>query len=375
MTKRSVKLPNPPPHLQGLGFIYDPFGYAEAEKMPDDAGLWERLFVEHPGFDQIQNLEKSAVLLAERGGGKTAHRLRFAQKLKLRPDWLVVTYDSFELIIQKLPNIKTSDHFKPLMACVAKALLCYIKQPHNKERFLEDKDMPLADRRWCWAFIKAYLGYDLQFELDDDLRSELNYLETDYIGSPIQSNTPLARALNNIREHIHPLGISRLFILIDGVDGLNEFVDFTSMTALVNPLLNGLSLLSIPGVVWKFFLPKLLEPTVLESSGCRTGRLHPVPIEWDHESLVQFLNSRLKWASKQFDQPSLYQRVEDLCSQELSARVKVEKELTKMALSHPYLGPPRTLLQLTSQLVSQSAFRNGRISPEDWEKFHQSVHQ
>lgn len=334
------------PRLQGLGFVHDPFAYPEAEKMPDDMVLWEKLFVEHPGFNEVRNINQSAILLAERGGGKTAHRLYFANMLADQyPNWLVVNYISFTLLADKLPNIRTSDHFPTLISCIAKSLLSYIQKNCHKERFLEQS---LLERKWFWAFLNTYLVERVQYELQDiDLQADFEQLEGASLSSPFQQDIPLNIALTTIAKHLNSLNITRLFILMDSVDGLNEFNDHNAMTALVNPLLNGLSLLSISDIVWKFFLPKSLEQIVVGSSGYRTDRLHHVQIKWDHESLTRFLNGRLKWASR-----GLYQRVEDLCFQELLTQINVAEELTKMASRHKHLGPPRALLNLSRRLFS-----------------------
>ncbi len=346
MTGRNTESINLSSRLQKLGFIRDPFDYSEAEKMPDDMVLWEKLFVEHPGFNEVRNINQSAILLAERGGGKTAHRLYFANMLADQyPNWLVVNYIGFTLLADKLPNIRTSDHFPTLIGCIAKSLLAHIQKNNHKDRFLEQS---LPKRKWFWAFLNTYLVERVQYELQDiDLQADFEQLEGASLSSPFQQNIPLNTALTTITRHLNSLNITRLFILMDGVDGLNEFNDLTAMTALVNPLLNGLSLLSISDIVWKFFLPTSLEQIVIGSSGYKTGRLYRVQIQWDNESLTRLLNGRLKWASR-----GLYQRVEDLCSQELSAQIKVAEELTKMASRHKHLGPPRALLNLSRYLFS-----------------------
>ncbi|HIP73980.1 MAG TPA: hypothetical protein EYH05_21610 [Anaerolineae bacterium] len=348
VTGQAAESMNLSPRLQELGFIRDrdPFSYPEAEKMPDDINLWERLFVEHPGFNKVKDVNKSAVLLAEHGGGKTAHRLYFSRMLAAqRPSWLIVTYASFSLLAPKLPNISTSDHFDILMARIAEALLAYISEPNHKEDFLEKRRLPT--RKWFWAFLKAYSDKAFQYELDCQLTTDFAEMEKMSLPLPFRQSTPLDIAIKNIVQHLHSLGVTRLFLLVDGVDGSDEFKRRADMRALVNPLLNGLSLLSIPGVVWKFFLPKSLETAVLDSSGYKTGRLSPISIEWDQESLAKLLNERLKWASE-----GLYQRIEDLCSQELLQRTNVERELIKMATRHKYLGSPRALLSLSRQLCS-----------------------
>ncbi len=346
MTGRATESMNVPPRLRDLGFYRDPFGYAVAENMPDDLDLWERLFVEHPRFNEVEDVNQSTVLLAKRGGGKTAHRLYFSKKLAVKyPNWLIVTYDSFSLLAPKLPNINTSDHFEILMARIAEALLAYILEPKHKEDFLEKQGV--SNRKWFWAFLNAYSDKAFQFELDNQLAANFKEIEKIPLPPPFRKNTSLNIAIKNIVKHLNSLGITRLFILVDGVDGSDEFKRLTNMEALVNPLLNGLSLLSIPNVIWKFFLPKLLEPVVKDSSGYKTGRLYCVPIEWDQESLAKFLNGRLKWASE-----GSYQRIEDLCSQELLQHVKVEQELIEMAQRHKYLGAPRALLNFSRQLFT-----------------------
>lgn len=445
MTARATESTDLPPRLQDLGFVDDPFGYVIAEKMPDDIDLWERLFVEHPKFNEVEDVNQSTVLLAERGGGKTAHRLYFSRKLAVKyPNWLVVPYDSFSPLAEKLPNIQTDDHFFTIMSSIADSLLKYIKNPDNKENLFKESsdrdansenkisDLPYKfydlfrqsfneseiqevsfelsidyeslsgknkddkarelirfcqrkncqaelknivvkkrphiswpeipqssssvqsqyhqftlERKWLWAFLHTFSAHDLQFELDNELLADFNNHGGKTLSSPFRTNIPLDNVIKNISRQLNMLGITRLFILIDGVDGLQEFAEPSSMKALLSPLLNGLSLLSIENVFWKFFLPKLLEPVVKNSGGYETRRFLCVSIEWDQASLAKFLNERLKWASE-----GLYQRIEDLCSQELLQYVNIEEELANMAMRHKYLGPPRALLHFSSQLFS-----------------------
>jgi hypothetical protein len=108
---------------------------------------------------------------------------------------------------------------------------------------------------------------------------------------------------------------------------------------------NTLPLLSFPGIVWKFFLPDLLEETVRNSAGYQSGRLNLVSINWDEHSLAELLGLWLMWASE-----GLIQDMAQLCDVDLLRVVDIEQKLIQMALRHR-LGPPRALLDLISKLL------------------------
>jgi TIR domain len=359
--------------LAELGFRYDPFAFFEAEKMPSEA--LEETFVAPRDFDiYIMNMNRSSVLLAPRGDGKTACRLRLEVNLnKIQNDMLseqilannstkvplVVIYNNFEEITKHLPNISLKDQVDSFLSAVAESILTFITK--NPARWHKTDD---RTREWWQIFLETYLeGESLASRIQESVLSA-NWRAVKANSTLFRRNSSLKSVLEGVQRHLVQLGIGSLFILVDNVDGYIKTQPLPNLEALVATWLNALALLSLPNVIWKFFLPDILADVVRHSAGHQTGRLDIVPITWDEQSLSQLLRRRLEWASG-----GQIQDITQLCDQELLRAVKVEQELIEMALRHRRLGPPRALLDLGSQLLLLIAVKREQsrlLSLDDW---------
>jgi hypothetical protein len=381
-------LPPPPPVAPAtarqatLGFHYDPFAFPFAEHMPQD--VLEETFISHDGFtEHIMNLDRSAVLLAPTGGGKTASRRLLEAHLErchtraLTGDIsgpsiaaLTVIYNDFEAIIENLPQVRIADHVQPLLGAVATAIYSYIVA--HQERFMS---LNREHCDWWWSFLDIYLpGELLPLRLLDHVPLNAAYDKRKTIHQSIfRPSSSLPTILTTLLQRLRSLQIERIFILVDEMDNAPEIQSPSSVAAVAMPLLKSLSLLSLSGVVWKFFLPDVLEQAVASSSGYTTGRLPLVPIMWHGHyvgqpllELTQLLRQRLLWASE--DKIS---DIDGLANQELARAVKIEQELVEMALRHRHLGPPRALLALGGQLLEMMGGQ--QISLKEWEVFKAKV--
>lgn len=365
--------------LTAWGFHRDPFAFPDAETM--DPNALEETFVVHPGFDEhVMDLSRSVVLLAPSGSGKTAGRRRLevfltSQQRKLlssqetggrSPVPLAVSYCDFERMVDRLPNTGLSDYVPSLLEAIAKAVYSFIKEYPEHIMAVSQQE-----RNW-WCRFLVYL----EDEDTDDwmLTSPLasNWRQTRALPAPFRSDSRLRSILGGLQTHLASLGISSLYILVDGVDGYLQTQSLDKLEVLVAPLLNTLSLFSFSYVVWKLFLPMPLEQLALRSAGYMTWRLNLVSIHWDEPSLTRFLQQRLEWASDVRDVT-----IAQFCDQQLSSTVDIERELVQMALRHPYLGPPRALLKLGSQLLRSHAMSvegsTMLLSLNDWNDFKNKV--
>jgi hypothetical protein len=369
LTHRTASFPPPSPQLATLGFRYHPFAFFEAEKMRPE--ILEETFVAHPGFDDhIKDLHSSAVLLAPRGGGKTAGRLRLEVYLNQLQQqafagWpledgsvfapLVVVYKNFEKIVEHPSDVDLHKHTKPLLSSVAEAVYNLITT--YPERF---EDLNRLARDWWWAFLAMYLeGESLTYRMREGPLAEDWSRETER-PALFHPNSTLQSILEGVQKRLAGLNLTTLFILVDEVDGYIETQPLAKMEALVAPLLNSLPLLSLSGTVWKFFLPDTLEKMALHSTGYETARLNLVTIRWNESSLRKLLSLRLAWASN-----GRIQDIAQLCDQEMS-NVDIEQELVELAFRHSRLGPPRALLELGQYLLKVS---EGHISHVTWQHF------
>lgn len=371
--------------LTSFGFQHDPFALSEAEKLP--AVMLEGTFVAHPGFGRyVIDLDRSTVLAAPRGGGKTTNRLRLEGYLagsdslhfddplnqgRQGRNVLVIVYDNFEKVVKRLPHCSLEDHEASLLAATARSVYRFITAYSDQFLALE---VEIRDQ-W-WAFLSTYYeGRSLDYRIVEN-RLKSDYRRITDRPAPFQPNSSLTSLLEALREMLVDLGITEVFILIDGLDGYSETQSYDNLEALVSPLLNTLSLLSLEGFIWKFFLPDFLGDVVYKSAGHATGRLSLAPIIWDEFSLKELLHLHLEWASQ-----GTIHEITQLCSRELFTRTDIEQELVQIALRHKQLGPPRALLKLARQLFEvkyESDYKKGEVKPfseTDWNIFIQQVAQ
>lgn len=362
------KYPEPSQRLKNLGFQRDPFAWPEAESIEPSEEL-EEFFVAPPRFDEyILDLDRSAVLLAPRGGGKTACRLRLSTHLnQLQSDALsgislpgqpapfVVIYDDFEALLPALPGVKTSHHTAPLLHAVAEATFKFLQ--NYSDHFLALSEH--RQQRWG-QFLQAHLSPDRSLEERlDRLGNQALAASLEGV-SPAPTSTPISlrRRLTTFRDTLQQdFGLDHVYILIDGVDGYAETKSPTDLAGLLSPLLDGLSLLSLNGITWKFFLPDLLANTVRASAAVETGRCHVLSINWDKDSLIALLQLRLQWASR-----GQIRELSQICEGEMN----VSEKLAQMSLSHS-LGPPRVLVNLARDLFTLT--RDGLLSKTEWQQY------
>lgn len=332
-----------------------PFSFSKAERMPLEA--LEATYVAHPGFERhILDLQHSAVLLAPRGGGKTAGRYRLEIELNRRQRQtvhelkssfphmpLVVTYNNFERIVRKLPDVDLKHHIDPLMEAVAKAICEFIIT--YPKRFMAVKE---ATRSWWWAFMQMFVdGIQLTHRIYDeesiqDLQRAINR------PAPFKKESTLESMLEDLCRQLSSVGFDSLFVLLDGIDGYVETQNRSNQEALIAPLLNTIPLLSIQEVIWKFFLPDELLGVVRSSAGHQNDLLNIVPIQWDEKSLRRLLRHLLEWASEDY-----IHDIAQICSEELLHTINVEQYLIDNALQHTHLGPPRALLHLGRMFLGE----------------------
>lgn len=362
------KYPEPSQRLKNLGFERDPFAWPEAEQIDPPKEL-EEFFVAPPRFDEyILDLDRSAVLLAPRGGGKTACRLRLSTHLNLlqrdalsgislpgQPAPFVVIYDDFEALLPALPGVRTSHHTAPLLHAVAEAMFKLLQ--NYSDHFLA---LPERRRQWWGQFLQAHLSPDMSLEERLD-RLGNQALAAGLVGvssASTSSAVSLKKRLTTFRETLQQdFGLDHIYILIDGVDGYAETKSPTDLAGLLSPLLDGLSLLSLNGIIWKFFLPDFLAETVKASAGAHTGRCHILSINWDKASLIELLQLRLQWASR-----GQIRELSQICEGEMD----VSEKLARMSLSHSP-GPPRALVNLARDLFAP--IRDGLLSKTEWQQY------
>lgn len=366
--------PEPTPRLANMGFQYHPFAWREAERM--NLEVLEETYTLHPKFiETIMDLERSAALLAPFGGGKTAARLRLTASLMKKQEEilreikenknvsdipLVVQYINFESIFSQLPAISLENHMPLLLASIAESLYIFIYSYRDLFMRLDNRE-----RDFWWAFLEAYrLGIPLNSDLRDGILLK-DWQRISPRSNPIIHGTNLSQILDVLVNHVNRLSVANIFILVDGIDAQTQ--EQMKMESIPLSLLNHLGLFSIPGIIWKFFLPHQLKGMVGQSLSYLTGRLSILPIQWDQDSLKKFLSERLLWASA-----GGIRDIAQHCEQELILKLSdVDAELAKIALQHNRLGPPRAMLELADKLYHFGD--QSQINLSDWEYFQRYI--
>ena len=369
--------------LEALGFLHDPFAWLEAEKIAPPQ-LLEELFVAHPDFDgKVMTLNRATILVAPRGSGKTAGRLTLEERLKQlqqatsspyqpldnkRVVPFVVVYDQFEQLVPRLPAINLTDHQDLLAAAIAAALLKFVSD--NCEQFLAQDN---GARSWWWSYLATYLrGVPLHYAIaNEQLRVDWAQLRGELL-PPFAPKVSIKELLSSFLNRLQAqFGINNLFILVDGVDGYAKTQSAQNLQALLHPLLSALSLLSLPGIIWKFFLPSLAETAARDSAGYRTGRIDLFRLEWDESALIQLLQRRLSWASA-----GAVAQLDAITEQRLRSNgINLESELARIALSYRH-GPPRALLVIAERLFRGGSGNDLTLLAEiEWFRFRRWIGQ
>lgn len=305
--------------LANFGFALDPF---ESTNADDEPGL-SQYFVPPPYFATVMgNPEspKSHIVLAPRGGGKTAQRRMIENRSAEHGEFLCVTYDSFDPPDNSsLKNATWSYHMNQLCRLILTGVLIRI-----------DDDPSLADglsksQKQVLKFqIARFLG-DLsaqQFKAAvDSIKSAGDKAKDfwDRYAGPIAAGLAIlmkkmgldgvelpsgmaeeAKQDESLRFHfaqlseiVRTLGFSSTYILVDRVDETSlTSGDAATTLQFIEPLTYDLPTLEADGVGFKFFLWDRIEDG-LRAGGARPDRVPLLPLKWSLDELSMMLERRL----------------------------------------------------------------------------------
>lgn len=305
--------------LANLGFAVDPFESTNAEDEPELGSY----FVPPPYFPTVMGdpeSPKSHVVLAPRGGGKTAQRRMIEVESDQSDTFLCVTYDKFDLPKDiSLKKITWAYHMNQICRLVVMGVLIRL-----------DDDPALAERlspnqkRILKFQVGRFLG-DLsseQFKIAVDSIKSFADKARDFwnrYGGPLAvaiailmkkaglDGVDLPSALveeakrdeslrfhfDQLSEIVRRLGLSSTYVLIDRVDETPiTSGDASSSLEFIKPLAYDLPILETPGVAFKFFLWDRIEPG-LRAGGARPDRVPLYTLEWSLEELEMMLGRRL----------------------------------------------------------------------------------
>lgn len=165
--------------------------------------------------------------------------------------------------------------------------------------------------------------------------------------------TPVIDQLQLFIELVGEIGFQAVYVLVDGLDELEQTADDPSSgMALLAPLIANLKLMNTtPGLAFKFFLPAEMQPFIVQiSPKIRRDRLAFETVAWSEDDLLEILHRRLAVCSN-----FIIKSLDAISAPELRGRV--ERELVRKAD-----GNPRRLFLLANQLVQIHCARD--FAPE-----------
>ncbi len=300
--------------LRPFDFKYDPFAHLDAAR---DPYLFDYLVP--PRDAAIAWEDVHALVFAPRGGGKTALR-HYAEDNCLNQTWELkfpVTYipGNFDVSVEKFREQTLAYHLRQIQAAVATDIFRhFLWKPDHFGQLPQDLQLVLL------RSFDAYLTnpkFTYLLEILGTERSAAAVCET--IARPLALPTPptpeklqelhqtLVAALPQSAARpaaplevlfdliLGPLEAQSLYIFIDGVDAFPETNHNPERVARwITPLIERGAEFSQRGVYLKFFLPMDVKDHL------RAARqIFPsVTLDWDHDFLVDILQSRVSAASQ-----------------------------------------------------------------------------
>jgi DNA-binding winged helix-turn-helix (wHTH) protein len=203
----------------------------------------------------------------------------------------------------------------------------------QERRLLKGMMNAFADPLRCLELSKRLAVEDPPFQLDWERLTARELLES----------------IAAIVTHMGPqkdMRYDALYVLVDCVDETRVGAD--AAAALLEPLIRERSLLEMPNLAFKFFLPIEVGHQVQERVPLRPDRLFIHTITWNREDLINVIQQRFTCYNHD---PS--KRLEDICT--ASAKHTIMDRLIEESG-----GSPRTLLRLCNALFQYHVRRTDR---------------
>lgn len=305
------------PFLARLGFDEDPFASTNAagERRLD------AYFVDPPYFDSVvgdPRQPSSHIVLAPRGGGKTAQKRRL-ESIAPHSGFFCISYDEFDLPSGfALRDADWNYHVTQICRRMTAGILALLHDDPSRVQTLTKRQKDLLAQYADWFLgpmsaadfltalrsiksisprikrvIDQYGGPVALFVRAVLARLDINEPPS---GQGLASGATLSQSLryhlDHLSEIIRSLDFFCTYVLVDRVDELEPTSNDAEKTfAFVRPLLTDLRTLETPGLAFKFFLWDETLPYIQES--VRTDRLHTDVLSWSPPELERMLSRRL----------------------------------------------------------------------------------
>lgn len=331
--------------LRHWGFLSYPFELYEAERelepVPNVGFVLSLFFVDQPYFYKVlgnPEAPQTAFLLAKRGYGKTATRAMVDHKCRFGAysgQVIVANYTDFHPLLQRvdddLDKLTSHDH----VHMIVRSALAYIRDYVNPDLWSLPSQ---ADRQLFASFVHTFADPETRLKMCPELNVSPVALEWSEM-SPAGILELFVRLVVQM-EH------QALYVLIDCVDEFAKGAEDPQAAArLLRPLIADHSLMNMPQVALKFFLPEQVGDELVKLTTIRHDRWSWDVISWSREALDQLVQHRLSYHSQ-----SAVLQFEDLCSPDVSHSAMDR-------LVQVCRGSPRILLRLCDAVIQHRVSR------------------
>lgn len=351
--------------LKQFGFEQDPFASTNAADEPNLSDY----FVEPPYFASVMGNPrnpKSHIVLAPRGGGKTAQR-RMIEDASRGANILCVTYDTFELPERfKLADASWEYHAEQIARLLIVGILAHLLDNKTSVERLDK-----TSKEFLGIYIQRFLGSLTEKQFAQAVRSIKSFPEkagellrrfsgplSAVVGAVLRHfNLPTpevkAAAAKELRGEslrldlarlagiVKDLGFDSTYILVDRVDEIPQTTtDAAKTLQFIHALVTDLPTLELDGTAFKFFLWDLIEQDLRDSGG-RPDRVPIYTLAWSAEDLQEMIARRLSALS--------FGRVKRL-TEMFCPGLGIDAD---MLMSHLAAGSPRDLIRMMARVVAE----------------------
>jgi hypothetical protein len=352
--------------LRQFGLVEDPFESTNADAEPRLSAY----FVPPPYFASVlgdSRSPKSHVVLAPRGGGKTAQRRMIENRSFDAGDFLCITYDRFDqppgfalkdatlpyhlnqvcrlILVGVLVQVESDTTLVERLTDLQKQLLKF-----QIDRFLGS--MSAAEFAAAGNSLKNFgdKARDFFNKYGGPLRVVLNAIMSrvglDKVDLP-EGFAEEARRDESLQYHfaellkiVKAIGFNSTYVLVDRVDELSLTGDAPSTFAFMRSLLADLPTLETPGVGFKFFLWDQIR-SAYAAEGSRPDRIPVDTLQWSVDELAEMLSERLA----AYSEGNLASFNQMLCP---DVPLNVHRLVAYLAG-----GSPRDMIRLCKRIISE----------------------
>jgi len=351
--------------LESNCFVDDPFASTNADKEPRLATY----FVPPPYFTSVRGEPrnpKSNVVLAPRGGGKTAQKVMIEESALQEQSELAfcISYDSFRTVSRaKITTANIDWHLEQVVQRLLSGVLTLIEGGHGANLTKSDKrvlafafrrhlgTLSAADAERIFSSVKSVPDKVKSFlsEHGRNIAKLVGALPTIWGLEPLElelaqkelRDEPAIYLVEKLVGIIKSFGYDSVYILVDRVDEIPEFANNAELCfRFIEPLLSDLSLLELDGLAFKFFLWDQIEDH-LDRSGFRADRVTKFHLNWTLANLEEMLSRRLSAYSNG--------KITSL-NQLLADSVSIDVHRLACMISG---GSPRDVIRVVSRIIDE----------------------